>query len=108
MKFINNCKSSGTKLSGPLTYDELTKAKDKIFICVQKEYYEREINALSQGNPLLRNSSLWKLDPFIDSHGLLRIKGRLHYSDMSYDSKHPIIIPKCHVAKLKVQFQQNS
>ena len=74
-------------------------------ICVQKESYEKERNALSQGKPLPRCSSLRKLDPFSDADGLLRIKGRLQHSDLSYDSKHPIIIPNCHVAKLIVLFQ---
>ena len=101
-RFILNCRSNGTKHSGPLTYEELSKAKDNIFICVQKESYEKERSVLSQGKPLPKNSSLRKLNPFLDSNGLLRIKGRLQYSDMSYDSKHPIIIPNCHVAKLIV------
>ncbi|XP_076038655.1 uncharacterized protein LOC143023882 [Oratosquilla oratoria] len=34
-RFIINCKPDGTKHSGPLTYEELIKAKD-ILICVQK------------------------------------------------------------------------
>ncbi|KAK4324412.1 hypothetical protein Pmani_004972 [Petrolisthes manimaculis] len=104
-RFILNCRSNTTKLSGPLTYEELSKAKENILICVQKESYEKEINALSQGKPLPKDSSLRKLNPFLDSNGLLRIKGRLQYADLSYDTKHPIIIPNCHVAKLIVQFQ---
>ena len=60
---------------------------------------------MSVGNPLPKNFSLRKLDPFLDSKGLLRIRGRLEYSDLCYDSKHPIIIPGCHVAKLIVHFQ---
>ncbi|XP_076037767.1 uncharacterized protein LOC143023139 [Oratosquilla oratoria] len=106
-RFINNCKPDGTKHSGPLTYEELIKAKDNILVCVQKESYENERNALSQGKPIPRISSLIRYDPFLDSNGLLRVKGRLQYSDLSYDSKHPIIIPNCHVAKLIVQFQHN-
>ncbi|XP_076047992.1 uncharacterized protein LOC143029232 [Oratosquilla oratoria] len=73
-RFIINCKPDGTKHSGPLTYEELIKAKDNILICVQKESYENERNALSQGKPLPRNSSLIKYDPFLDSNGLLRVK----------------------------------
>lgn len=104
-RFIHNCKPNGIKHSGFLTYEELSKAKDYIFICVQKESYEKEIIALSQGKSLPRNSSLKELNPFLDSIGLLRIKGRLQHSELNYDSKHPIIIPNCHVAKLIVQFQ---
>lgn len=103
-RFIHNCKPNGTKHSGSLTYEEMNKAKD-ILICVQKESYEKEKHALSQGKSLPRNSSLRELNPFLDSNRLLRIKGRLQHSDLSYDSKHPIIIPNCHVAKLIVRFQ---
>ena len=106
-RFILNCSSNGSKISDPLTYEELSKTKDNIFICVRKESYEKERNVLSQGKPLPKNSSLKKLNLFLDSNGLLRIKGRLQYSNMSYDSKHPIIILNCHVAKLKMQFQHN-
>ena len=104
-RFVNNSKCNSTKLSGPLTYDELSKAKIKIFMSIQSEFYEKEIHALSLSNPLPRNSSLRRLDPFLDTDGLLRIKGRLEFSDLCYDSKHPIIIPNCHVAKLMVHFQ---
>lgn len=104
-RFIHNCKNNGSKHTGPLTYEELSQAKDTIVTCVQKGSYEKEMNALSQEKSLPRCSSLRKLDPFLDSNGLLRIKGRLQYSELSYDSKHPIIIPNCHVAKLIVQFQ---
>ena len=46
-----------------------------------------------------------KLDPFLGKDCLLRIKGRLQLSDLSYDEKHPIILPKCHILKLLVRFQ---
>lgn len=104
-RFIDNCKPNGTKHTGLLTYEELNKTKENIVICVQKDSYEKKIKTLSQGNPLPKSSSLRKLDPFLDCNGLLRIKSRLQYSDLSYDIKHPIILPNCHVVKLIVQFQ---
>ena len=42
MRFINNCKDKVNKCSGPLTYDELTKAKVKMIHCVQREAYPKE------------------------------------------------------------------
>ena len=41
MRFINNCKDKVNKCSGPLTYDELTKAKVKMIHCVQREAYPK-------------------------------------------------------------------
>ena len=88
-----------------LTTGELATAKSKLLYCVQQEAYPNEISALRLSKPLPKGSSLFKLDPFLDDHGLLRIKGRLEFSDLSYESKHPVIIPNGHVAKLLVRFQ---
>ncbi|XP_068208418.1 uncharacterized protein [Palaemon carinicauda] len=105
LRFIKNCKPQSTKYFGPLTYEELTKAKTKLFHCVQREAYPQDIVALTQGKQLKKGSPLNKLDPFLDNEGLLRIKGRLEYSDLCYESKHPIILPPSHIVKALVRFQ---
>ena len=105
LRFINNCKPHSVKYSGPLSYSELSKAKTKFYFCVQREAFPYEIRALDQGKQLNKGSPLSKLDPFLDNDGLLRIKGRLEYSDLSYESKHPIILPSTHIVKVLVHFQ---
>ena len=46
-----------------------------------------------------------KLDPFIDSEGVLRVGGRLKHSNLSLGEKHPILIPGSHaIAKLLVSY----
>ena len=105
MKFINNVRPQSVKCSGPLSYEELTKAKVKVFCCVQREEYPQEIRAMAQVKQICKRSPLNKLAPFLNNDGLLRIKGRLENADMSYESKHPIIIPSTHIAKLLVRFQ---
>ncbi|XP_068208316.1 uncharacterized protein [Palaemon carinicauda] len=105
LRFTKNCKPQSTKYFGPLTYDELTKAKTKLFHCVQRDAYPQDILALTQGKQLKRGSPLNKLDPFLDNEGLLRIKGRLEYSDLCYESKHPIILPPSHIVKALGCFQ---
>jgi len=92
-------------MSGPLSSGELVKAKTKLFYCVQREKFAQEIADLRKGKSPARNSPLCRLDPSVDDEGLLRIKGRLENADLSFESKHPIIVPSCHVAKLLVQFQ---
>ncbi|XP_072381169.1 uncharacterized protein [Diabrotica undecimpunctata] len=37
-----------------------------------------------------------KLAPFIDEYGLLRVGGRLQKSRLSFDVKHPLLLPKTH------------
>lgn len=44
-----------------------------------------------------------KLSPFLDQDGPLRVGGRTSSSDMSFDDKHPVIIPKTHTATLLVK-----
>ena len=49
----------------------------------------------------MRSSPLWTLSPFADSDGILRVGGRLEMSNLPYDAKHPLILPKKHhISKL--------
>jgi len=44
----------------------------------------------------LKGSQLYRLDPFLDSNGILRVGGRLRRAEMEYGEKHPIVLPKNH------------
>lgn len=48
--------------------------------------------------------SLWRFNPKKDDEGLLRVDGRIFLvDDLSYNSKHPILLPKDHdVTRLTV------
>ena len=105
LRFVNNCKPLAVKISGPLSYKELEEAKIRLFFCVQREKYTQEITALTFGKSLPKGSAISKFNPFLDDSGLLRSKGRLDQADISYDSKHPLILPSGHIAKLLVSFQ---
>ena len=50
-------------------------------------------------------SSLYKLDPFVDEDGILRVDGRLRRVSLSDDMKFPIILPRnSHVTMLIVRY----
>ena len=50
------------------------------------------------------SSSLYKLDPFLDVDGILRVGGRLRRASLADDIKFPIILPRnSHVTKLIVK-----
>jgi hypothetical protein len=53
---------------------------------------------LKDGKSLSKGSPLGNLDPFVDNEGILRMKGRLQFSDLGFESKHPIILPKGYVS----------
>lgn len=104
LRFINNCRSQN-ELKGSITTEEIDLAKCKLIYLTQREVFSDEIKALLIKKAIPKKSKLSKLDPFIDDQGLLRIKGRLEFSDLDYDTKHPVIIPRGPLAKLLIRFQ---
>lgn len=93
------------KLKGSITTEEIDLAKLKMIYLIQREEFSDEIKTLMNNKAIPQVSKLSKSDPFIDDKGLLRIKGRLKFSDLDYDTKHPVIIPKGPLAKLLIRFQ---
>ena len=59
--------------------------------------FKNEIASLSlkeQNAKISRQSSLLKLNPFIDEEGLIRVGGRLENSTLPFEVKHPIVLPR--------------
>lgn len=79
-----------------LTVDEMISAKKKLISFIQSQHFNKEKRILLSNGKEKISNQLWKLKPFIDSEGLLRIRGRLALSELSYDEKHPYILPKNH------------
>ena len=92
---------------GELTLSEMSTAKLLLFSIVHEQEYSEEISSLKQGRHVSSSSksSIVRLGPFLGDDGLLRVKGRLQFSDLAYEVKHPIIMPKSHMSLLLVQFQ---
>lgn len=105
LRFVTNCKHHNCKQFGVLTTEELNQARTQIIYVNQREVYAQEISNLECNKSLPKGSPLRNLDPFLDEKGLLRVKGRLEYAELCFESKHPIIIPKGHFAKLLIRFQ---
>lgn len=72
---------------------------------VQEEEFGTELAVLRAGRPISKRSPLLRLSPMLASDGLLRVKGCLQNSQFSYNAKHPIIIPRGHLALLLLRFQ---
>ena len=98
-------KTKADRVVGDLTYDELQAAKHQLIQCVQEHQYATELAALRQGRSVPKGNSIVKLTPFIVEDGLLRVQGRLQHPSLSCDEKHPIILPKWHLALLVTRFQ---
>ncbi|XP_048846374.1 uncharacterized protein LOC125717469 [Brienomyrus brachyistius] len=80
--------------TGPITVEEREKAAHALIRATQRENFEEVFKLFSQRSANLpKTHKLYQLDPIIEN-GLLRVGGRLRKSSASFDSKHPIILPK--------------
>ncbi|GFU53492.1 integrase catalytic domain-containing protein [Trichonephila clavipes] len=103
LRFIKNSRSPVSRTFGFLKSSELHTAVVTIVRLIQKVDIPNEFKCLVQGNPLLKDNKLLPLNLFYDSEGVLRVGGRLsRNSRLSYDQKHPMLLPKSHEFTRKV------
>lgn len=95
IRFCKNASRSETN-TGPLSIREISRAHNFILRQVQSQHFANEIKELEQGKPTPRDSKILPLTPFIDSDGLIRVGGRLQNANISYNQKHPILLPRSH------------
>lgn len=85
-------------LRSDLTHEELMNAKVVMWWCIQSNTtFWRKKGRVPKTSPVA------SLNPFLAENDILRIKGRLQLSELSYEVKHPVIIPKCHLSFLLVR-----
>ena len=73
-----------------LLLSDVEESERRIVKNVQNQTFPEELSS-----PNLSKSPLAKLKPFVDD-GVLRVGGRLDRADLSYDAKHPMILPGRH------------
>lgn len=96
----------------------LNQATITIIKAVQREAFKEEFGAITHVTPekdndrigvkarkkMLKKSSLYRLDPYVDNVGILRVGGHLRQSNLSFKEKHPVLLPKKHhLSKLLLQ-----
>ena len=78
-----------------MTTDELSSARIVVIRLAQAGAFAEEIKLLRSGRRLPKGNRLNNLNPFLDKEdGLLRVGGRLAHSSLSFDQKHPPILPQ--------------
>ena len=85
---------------GPLLPSELEQAERDLIRMLQLHAYPIEMQRLASKEPNARktfliHSAIRKLNPVLVD-GLMRVGGRLGNSNLSFESKHPLIIPSNH------------
>lgn len=94
LRFIYNIKHVNDRKSQTLTQHELHTALLVLVKRVQHTVFKQEISNLENKRPIAKDFR--KLNPFIGEDGLLRVGGRLALSGLSYDQKHPALLPRKH------------
>ncbi len=95
---------------------ELQEAEKHILKTLQQTAFpneQRKLNRMEHGVTernecrkrkavLKSDSSLYRLDPYVTSDGLLRVGGRIRLADVPYNARHPLILPKKEHIKQKI------
>ncbi|XP_035210036.1 uncharacterized protein LOC118184472 [Stegodyphus dumicola] len=93
MLFTNNIKRNPVKVKSPLSSVEISRAELYWGKVTQRKYFAKETLDLSSGKCLEKTSSIYSLNPELDTHDLLHLKGRLQFSDFAFEEKHPWLLP---------------
>lgn len=80
-------------VSGNITVEELKTAEMAIMRYLQQKSYPEVIKIITGNRPLPKNNPLHKLNPFLCENGYLRVGGRLCNSNLTFEFRHPLILP---------------
>ncbi|XP_072766594.1 uncharacterized protein [Anoplolepis gracilipes] len=93
--YINNCKPTVKKRVALLTSKEYEYSLRFICKFVQQQQFGNDIKEIKKSK-FASNSKLSSLNPFIDDEGMLQVGGRLKHTELAYDAKYSILLPKDH------------
>ena len=102
-RFIHNCQQSrDDRTKGYLTVKELEAAENYWIAVAQSSSFPKEVMVVKKN--VVVKGRLAPLCPFIDSQGLLCVRGRTDHSKIKAISRQPAILPKDHtVTKLIIR-----
>lgn len=93
MRFIHNLRPLNTKIMNKtISTEELQQAQKRLIRLCQEKDFPQEVHHLKEKRPINTKSGILSLNPFLDNEGTLRVGGRLEESDLTYESKHPMIL----------------
>ena len=89
-------------ITGPLRLHERKAAELEVFRLVQRDHFSEELEAIEKQKRLSKTSSLRRFNPIVVDD-LLRVGGRLGHAQLSFDARHPILLPpKSHITHLLI------
>ncbi|XP_028413601.1 uncharacterized protein LOC114536441 [Dendronephthya gigantea] len=109
----------GKGLSTSVLVEDLEQAEHILIRNIQQHHFHEEmavLQSLKDGqfknnvetrkrNQTLKHfSSLHRLDPFVDQQGIIRVGGRIKRAEVSFQEKHPVVLPKrSHLTELVIR-----
>ena len=75
----------------------IQKVELQIIRASQRRPFSDEIKLMERSKCVGKSSNIYKLDPFIDRNGLLRVGDWLNQSTMDESVEHPLLIPKASI-----------
>ena len=108
IKFIilcrNKLKESPKQVKFDLSVSDIEVAEKITIKAIQVKAFKQDITALRSGRMVSKTSVLIKLNPQIDSDGILRVNGRLKHAQLPEEQKFPALLPKeSHVTTLVIR-----
>lgn len=93
LKFVRVCLKRIDR-SASLTAKDLAEAELQLVGHVQRNAFADELKLLQSNQQVSGKHVLSKLGLFVDTDGLIRVGGRIRLAKVSYDFKHPCLLPK--------------
>ena len=106
-RFIQNLKNKLEKrllITGALTAQEIKDSTVFWLRSVQSSHFSTELSTLEKGDSVSKKSPLRLLHPIIGKENLIRLGGRLVHSALCYDERHPVVLPRCRVSELLIDW----
>jgi len=109
LRFIQNVLNPKDKATGLLHTDDVFKATRYIVRAVQQQHWAKEISDLKTIKQVSMKSEIFRLQPFLDEHQIIRVGGRLKNANTldSFQRQPMLIPPSCTLSKLIFQDAHN-
>ena len=104
LRFVARSRKSQSLTGGDISEYEYSLSKVTFLKILQNQHFIRELSLLKSKMKIQKDSKLVKFAPFLDEDNLLRVGGRIQLSELAYESKHPIILPRCYGVLLLLKF----
>ncbi|XP_055837216.1 uncharacterized protein LOC129905699 [Episyrphus balteatus] len=79
-----------------LSPSDIHSAKIAVLRLSQRTSFSDEIDCLLRNKPVAAKSKIFRMNPFIDECGVLRVGGRLSNAEVPFNQKYPVILHKRH------------